>query len=79
MKARSDGSKLHFRLDGETWRMIKTWHDDVLVRAEPFDAIELDLTVLWSRYPHAPRSSCSSTSPAEIRLQAERRLLLGGA
>src|SRR5205085_2249753 len=24
-----------FRLDGETWRMIKTWHDDVVVRAEP--------------------------------------------
>jgi Uma2 family endonuclease len=38
-----------FRLDGETWRMIKTWRGRVTVRAEPFDAIELDLTVLWDR------------------------------
>jgi Uma2 family endonuclease len=40
-----------FRLDGETWRMIKTWHDDVVVRAEPFDAIEIDLTGLWETLP----------------------------
>ena len=43
-----------FRLDGETWRMIKTWHGDVKVRAEPFDAVELDLAVLWEALP-APR------------------------
>jgi Uma2 family endonuclease len=36
-----------FRLDGETWRMLKTWHGDVKVRAEPFDAIELELGSLW--------------------------------
>lgn len=40
-----------FRLDGETWRMIKTWHGDVKVRAEPFDAIELDLALLWEALP----------------------------
>jgi Uma2 family endonuclease len=40
-----------FRLDGETWRMVKTWHGDVKVRAEPFDAVELDLTVLWEALP----------------------------
>jgi Uma2 family endonuclease len=36
-----------FRLDGDTWRMLRTWHDDVVIRAEPFDAIEIDLAVLW--------------------------------
>jgi Uma2 family endonuclease len=45
-----------FRLDGETWRMIKTWHGDVVVRAEPFDAIELDLGLLWQSLP-APSGS----------------------
>ena len=40
-----------FRLDGETWRMVKTWHGDVRVRAEPFDAIELDLALLWEALP----------------------------
>ena len=40
-----------FRLDGDTWRMIKTWHGDVKVRAEPFDAIELDLALLWEALP----------------------------
>jgi Uma2 family endonuclease len=36
-----------FRLDGDTWRMLKTWHDTVLVRAEPFEAMDLDLGLLW--------------------------------
>ncbi len=40
-----------FRLDGDTWRMIKTWHGDVRVRAEPFDAVELDLALLWQSLP----------------------------
>jgi Uma2 family endonuclease len=37
------------RLDGATYRLIKTWHDEAKVRAEPFDAIVLDLAVLWAR------------------------------
>lgn len=37
------------RLDGETYRLLATFRDDARVRAEPFDAIELDLTVLWAR------------------------------
>jgi Uma2 family endonuclease len=40
-----------FRLDGETWRMIKTWHGDVKLRAEPFDDVELDLALLWQSLP----------------------------
>ena len=37
------------RLDGETYRIIATHFTDAKVRAEPFDAIELDLSVLWAR------------------------------
>jgi Uma2 family endonuclease len=37
------------RLDGATYRLIVTYHDETRVRAEPFDAIELDLAVLWAR------------------------------
>jgi Uma2 family endonuclease len=37
------------RLDGETYRIVATHVADAKVRAQPFDAIELDLTVLWAR------------------------------
>lgn len=37
------------RLDGETYRQIATHVADARVRAEPFDAVELDLAVLWAR------------------------------
>jgi Uma2 family endonuclease len=37
------------RLDGETYRIVGTHFADAKVRAEPFDAIELDLTFLWAR------------------------------
>lgn len=37
------------RLDGETYRIVGTYFADARVRAEPFDAIELDLTLLWAR------------------------------
>ena len=35
------------RLDGDTYRVIATWRESAGVRAEPFDAIELDLSLLW--------------------------------
>jgi Uma2 family endonuclease len=38
-----------FRLDGPGWRVVATWRDDAVVRAEPFDAVELDLSLLWAR------------------------------
>lgn len=38
-----------FRLDGESWRLVGTWEGDARVRAEPFDAIELELGGLWAR------------------------------
>lgn len=37
-----------FRLDGAHYALIDTWEGDEVVRAEPFDAIELHLAVLWS-------------------------------
>jgi Uma2 family endonuclease len=37
------------RLEGEGWRLVATWRGDAVVRAEPFDAIELELAVLWAR------------------------------
>lgn len=38
-----------FRLDGATYRLVATHAEDVKVRAEPFDAIELELGALWER------------------------------
>ena len=40
-----------FRLEpsGQRWILLGTWRDDVRVRAEPFDACELELGRLWSR------------------------------
>ena len=38
-----------YRLDGEGWRLVQTHAGEVTIRAEPFDAVELDLGSLWSR------------------------------
>ena len=35
------------RRDGEGWRIVRSFGGDDLVRAEPFDAIEIDLLALW--------------------------------
>jgi len=37
------------RLDGATYRIIGVHRDEARVRAEPFDAIELELGALWAR------------------------------
>ncbi|MGH7281852.1 MAG: Uma2 family endonuclease [Polyangiaceae bacterium] len=37
-----------FKLDGARWSVVGVWRDDAKVRAEPFDAIELELDVLWA-------------------------------
>ena len=37
------------RLDGETYRVVMVASGEEVVRAEPFDAIELGLAVLWAR------------------------------
>jgi Uma2 family endonuclease len=38
-----------FRLDGPSYRLVATFAGEAPVRAEPFDAIELDLGALWQR------------------------------
>jgi Uma2 family endonuclease len=37
------------RLSGDVWQIVATYGEDQRVRAEPFEAIELDLAVLWAR------------------------------
>lgn len=36
-----------FRLDAGRWTLVGTWAGTDLVRAEPFEALDLDLTLLW--------------------------------
>ncbi|HZH02499.1 MAG TPA: hypothetical protein VEY30_01865 [Myxococcaceae bacterium] len=38
-----------FRLEGGVWRLVVTFRGHSKVRAEPFDAVELDLALLWAR------------------------------
>lgn len=38
-----------FQLDGRTYRLLRTSKEDQKVRAEPFEALELELSVLWER------------------------------
>ncbi len=37
------------RLDGASYRIVGAFEGDARVRAEPFDAIELELGALWAR------------------------------
>jgi Uma2 family endonuclease len=36
------------RREGDKWLLVGVWHDDARVRAEPFEAVELELTGLWA-------------------------------
>jgi Uma2 family endonuclease len=36
------------RREAKNWLIVATYKDEARVRAEPFDAIELDLAVLWA-------------------------------
>ena len=36
------------RLDRGGYRIVKVWRGDAIARAEPFDAVELPLAVLWA-------------------------------
>ncbi len=38
-----------YRLEGSRWSQQGTWKGQGLVRAEPFEALELKLGVLWTR------------------------------
>lgn len=38
-----------YRLEDKRWVLLETYEGDDVVRAEPFDAIELQLSLLWAR------------------------------
>lgn len=38
-----------YRREGDRWMLLTTFRDEALCRAEPFDAIELELRLLWAR------------------------------
>jgi Uma2 family endonuclease len=44
------------RREGDRWLLLDVHKDDARVRAEPFDAIELDLAILWADVVVAPPS-----------------------
>lgn len=37
------------RLERGAYWLVGMWRDEAVVRAEPFDAIEIELAVLWAR------------------------------
>jgi Uma2 family endonuclease len=37
-----------FRLAGGKWTLVGTFEGDAKIQPEPFDAVELDLGVLWA-------------------------------
>jgi len=39
---------LRLEAEQETWTLRGSWRDDAHIRAEPFDAIELELGALWA-------------------------------
>lgn len=43
-----------YRLEGSTWTLAQTFGGPAKVRAEPFDAVEIDLADLWTRGPSPP-------------------------
>lgn len=57
-----------FRLQGGKWLAIATLKDDERARVEPFDAIELDLAMLWADTPlpgraHEPAAEYAAEGP----------------
>lgn len=44
-------------LDGDAWRLTSTHAGDERVRAQPFDAIELELGALWADVVASPESA----------------------
>jgi Uma2 family endonuclease len=48
------------RREGSRWLLVGVWSDEARVRAEPFDAIELELGALWAG---VARQAESSTPP----------------
>jgi Uma2 family endonuclease len=43
-----------FRLEGNGWHLVRTYAENEHVRAEPFEAIELNIGELWPSSPDQP-------------------------
>ncbi len=52
------------RLHEGRWLIVGTHRGDVRVRAEPFDAIELDLALLWANTAAPPPRGSRASEPA---------------
>ena len=44
------------RLEQDRWMILATYAGDARIRAEPFDAIELELGLLWADVEAAPET-----------------------
>jgi Uma2 family endonuclease len=55
-----------FRLYRGTWRAVATHQDDERVRAKPFEAIELDLALLWRNLAASPPRRDRASEPTRI-------------
>ncbi len=56
------------RLHGGKWLIVDVHRGDVKVRAEPFDAIDIDLAALWANMAPPPHPSRTSEGAAEYIL-----------
>jgi Uma2 family endonuclease len=51
------------KLEGGRWVELGAWKDDEKVRVEPFEAIELDLALLWEGFEDEKDAEEASPSP----------------
>ena len=57
-----------FRLEGSKWRTLETYCGDAIIRAEPFEAIEIDLLNIWGETRKAaPNSTVTPRPPAHAQ------------
>jgi Uma2 family endonuclease len=54
------------RLHEGSWLLVAVHRDDQRVRAEPFDAIELDLSILWAGTPPLPEGPWRASEPVAL-------------
>lgn len=52
-----------FRLYRRRWRAVATHHDNERIRAEPFEALQLDLSLLWRRLAASPPRRDRASEP----------------
>lgn len=55
-----------FRLYRRRWKTVATHHDHERIRAEPFEALELDLALLWRRLAALPPRRDRACEPTAI-------------